>query len=52
MSKLDIRIRSKPHTDSFREVIMARRGVLNATTVSECKSETAGLGHLIAGLRQ
>lgn len=52
MSKLDIRIRSKPHADPFREVIMARSGVLNAMTASECESETEELGHFIAGLRQ
>jgi hypothetical protein len=52
MSKLEIPIRSKPYAESFREVIMALRGVLNATTASGCERETAGLGHFIAGLRQ
>ncbi|MFM8716855.1 MAG: hypothetical protein ACKOF3_08750 [Spartobacteria bacterium] len=38
MSKLDIHIRSKPHAESFREVIITRRGAL----------EIAGRGHLSA----
>ena len=52
MSKLEIPLRSKPYAESFREVIMALRGVMNATTDSGCERKTAGLGHFIAGLHQ
>jgi hypothetical protein len=52
MSKLEILLRSKPYAESFREVIMTSRAVLNATTASGCERETARLGHFIAGLHQ
>jgi hypothetical protein len=52
MSKLEIPLRSKPYAESFREVIMALRSVLNAKTASGCERETAGLGHFIEGLHQ
>lgn len=43
MSKLDIRIRSKPHAGSFREAIMTLTGSLNATTAPKFEKEMASL---------
>ena len=43
MSKLDIRIRSKPHTGSFREAIMTLSGSLNAATSPKFEKEMTSL---------
>jgi len=47
MSKLDIKIHSKPHSEQFREVIMTLSGSLDATTILKFESEIAGLIHLL-----
>jgi len=43
MSKLDIKIRSKPHSEQFREVFMTLSGTLDATTVLKFEREIASL---------
>ena len=43
MSKLDIKIRSKPHSEQFREVFMTLSGTLNATTVLKFEREISTL---------
>lgn len=43
MSKLDIKIRSKPHSEQFREVFMTLSGTLDATTVLKFEREFATL---------
>jgi anti-anti-sigma factor len=43
MSKLDIKIRSKPHSEQFREVFMTISGTLDATTVLKFEKEIATL---------
>ena len=43
MSKLDIKIHSKPHSEQFREVIMTLSGSLDATTIPKFESEIAAL---------
>ena len=43
MSKLDIKIRSKPHSEQFREVFMTLSGTLNATTVLKFEREISAL---------
>jgi len=47
MSKLDIKIRSKPHSEQFREVIMTLSGSLDATTIPAFEREIAALIHLL-----
>jgi anti-anti-sigma factor len=41
MSQLDIKIRSKPHSEQFREVIMTLSGSLDATTIPKFEREIA-----------
>jgi anti-anti-sigma factor len=43
MSKLDIKIRSKPHSEQFREVFMTLSGTLDATTVLKFEREISTL---------
>lgn len=43
MSKLDIKIRSKPHSGQFREVFMTLSGTLDATTVLKFEREISTL---------
>jgi anti-anti-sigma factor len=43
MSKLDIKIHSKPHSEQFREVIMTLSGSLDATTIPKLEREIAAL---------
>jgi anti-sigma B factor antagonist len=43
MSKLDIKIRSKPHSEQFREVFMRLSGTLDATTVLKFEREITAL---------
>ena len=43
MSKLDIKIRSKPHSEQFREVFMTLSGTLDATTVLKFEREITAL---------
>jgi len=43
MSKLDIKIRSKPHSEQFREVFMTLSGTLDATTVLKFEREITTL---------
>jgi anti-anti-sigma factor len=43
MSKLDIKIRSKPHSEQFREVFMRLSGTLDATTVLKFEREISTL---------
>jgi anti-anti-sigma factor len=43
MSKLDIKIHSKPHSEQFREVIMTLSGSLDATTIPKFEREIAAL---------
>ena len=43
MSKLDIKIRSKPHSEQFREVFMTLSGTLDTTTVLKFEKEIATL---------
>jgi anti-anti-sigma factor len=43
MSKLDIKTRSKPHSEQFREVIMTLSGSLDATTIPKFEREIAAL---------
>ena len=43
MSKLDIKIRSKSHSEQFREVFMTLSGTLDATTVLKFEREIASL---------
>ena len=47
MSKLDIKIRSKPNAGPFREVIMTLSGSLDATTNPKFETEIAALIHLL-----
>lgn len=47
MSKLDIKIRSKPHAEQFREVIRTLSGSLDATTIPKFEREIAALIHLL-----
>ena len=43
MSKLDIKIRSKPHSEQFREVFMTLSGTLDTTTVLKFEREISTL---------
>ena len=43
MSKLDIKIRSKPHSEQFREVFMTLSGTLDTTTVLKFEREISAL---------
>ena len=47
MSKLDIKIHSKPHSEQFREVIMTLSGSMDATTNPKFEREIAALIHLL-----
>jgi hypothetical protein len=47
MSKLDIKIHPKPHSEQFREVIMTLSGSLDATTIPKFEREIAALIHLL-----
>ena len=47
MSKLDIKIRSKPHAEQFREVIRTLSGSLDAVTIPKFEREIAALIHLL-----
>jgi hypothetical protein len=47
MSKLDIKIHSKPHSEQFREVIRTLSGSLDAATIPKFEREIAALIHLL-----
>jgi hypothetical protein len=47
MSQLDIKIRSKPHSEQLREVIMTLSGSMNATTIPKFEREIATLTHML-----